>query len=52
MILWMSFNNNSELNEQHDFKMTDFIKNSFQAMRVGGKNQYYTQLLYVYIHLL
>ena len=35
MILWMSFNNNSGLNEQHDFKMTDFVKNSFQAMRVG-----------------
>ena len=35
MILWMSFNNNSGLNEHQDFKMTDFVKNSFQAMRVG-----------------
>lgn len=35
MTLWMSFNNNSGLNQQQDFKMTDFIKNSFQAMRVG-----------------
>ena len=35
MTLWMSFNNNSGLNQHKDFKMTDFIKNSFQAMRVG-----------------
>ena len=35
MVLWMSFNNNSGLNEHQDFKMTDFVKNSFQAMRVG-----------------
>ena len=35
MILWMSFNNNSGLNEHHDFKIIDFVKNSFQAMRVG-----------------
>ena len=49
MILWMSFNNNSGLNEQHDFKMTDFVKNSFQAMRVGPcikvrVNMHYPQL--------
>lgn len=35
MTLWMSFNNNSGLNQHQDFKMTDFVKNSFQAMRVG-----------------
>ena len=35
MVLWMSFNNNSGLNQHQDFKMTDFVKNSFQAMRVG-----------------
>ena len=35
MVLWMSFNGHSGLNEHKDFKMTDFVKNSFQAMRVG-----------------
>ena len=35
MVLWMSFNNHSGLNEHNDFKMTDFVKNGFQAMRVG-----------------
>lgn len=35
MTLWMSFNSNMGLNQHQDFKMTDFIKNSFQAMRVG-----------------
>ena len=35
MVLWMSFNTHSGLNENKDFKMTDFVKNSFQAMRVG-----------------
>ena len=33
--LWMSFNDNSGLNKFNCFKTTDFIKNSFQAMRVG-----------------
>ena len=55
MILWMSFNNNSGLNEQHDFKMTDFVKNSFQAMRVGPcvkvtmNTMNHEQLLYILI---
>ena len=31
MVLWMSFNGHSGLNENKDFKMTDFVKN----MRVG-----------------
>lgn len=35
MVLWMSFNGHSGLNEHKDFKMTDFVKNSFQAIRVG-----------------
>ena len=35
MVLWMSFNDHSGLNEHKEFKMTDFVKNSFQAMRVG-----------------
>ena len=34
MNLWMGFNS-SGLNEFPDFKSIDFIKNSFQAMRVG-----------------
>ena len=33
--LWMSFNDNSGLNKFKCFKTTDFVKNSFQAMRVG-----------------
>ena len=33
--LWMSFLESSGLNVHPEFKMTDFIKNSFQAMRVG-----------------
>ena len=33
--LWMSFNDSSGLNEHAHFKTIDFIKNSFQAMRVG-----------------
>ena len=35
MTLWMSFNDNAGLNRFKEFKMVDFIKNSFQAMRVG-----------------
>ena len=34
MNLWMGFNS-SGLNEFKDFKSIDFVKNSFQAMRVG-----------------
>ena len=34
MNLWLSFNSTG-LNEHKDFKTIDFIKNSFQAMRVG-----------------
>lgn len=33
--LWMSFNDNSGLNRFKCFKTIDFVKNSFQAMRVG-----------------
>jgi hypothetical protein len=33
--LWMSFNDNLGLNRFKSFKTIDFIKNSFQAMRVG-----------------
>lgn len=33
--LWMSFNDNSGLNRFPSFKTIDFIKNSFQSMRVG-----------------
>ena len=33
--LWLSFNDSSGLNEHPDFKTIDFVKNSFQAMRVG-----------------
>ena len=33
--LWMSFLESSGLNVHPEFKITDFIKNSFQAMRVG-----------------
>ena len=33
--LWMSFLESSGLNTHPEFKMTDFVKNSFQAMRVG-----------------
>jgi hypothetical protein len=33
--LWESFNDNSGLNRFKSFKTIDFIKNSFQAMRVG-----------------
>ena len=33
--LWMSFNDNSGLNKFKCFKTTDFVKNSFRAMRVG-----------------
>lgn len=33
--LWMSFLESSGLNVHPEFKMTDFVKNSFQAMRVG-----------------
>ena len=33
--LWMSFNDNLGLNKFKSFKTIDFIKNSFQAMRVG-----------------
>lgn len=33
--LWLSFNDSSGLNEHADFKTIDFVKNSFQAMRVG-----------------
>ena len=35
MTLWMSFNDNAGLNRFKEFKMVDFVKNSFQAMRVG-----------------
>ncbi len=33
--LWMSFNDHSGLNRFKTFKTIDFVKNSFQAMRVG-----------------
>ena len=33
--LWLSFLESSGLNTHPEFKMTDFVKNSFQAMRVG-----------------
>ena len=33
--LWISFNDNSGLNRFPSFKTIDFIKNSFQSMRVG-----------------
>ena len=33
--LWLSFNDNSGLNKFPSFKTIDFIKNSFQCMRVG-----------------
>ena len=33
--LWLSFNDSSGINEHADFKTIDFVKNSFQAMRVG-----------------
>ena len=33
--LWMSFNDNSGINRFKSFKTFDFVKNSFQAMRVG-----------------
>ena len=33
--LWMSFNDNAGLNMFKSFKTIDFVKNSFQSMRVG-----------------
>lgn len=33
--LWLSFNDSAGLNEHPAFKICDFIKNSFQKMRVG-----------------
>ena len=33
--IWMSFLESTGLNIHPEFKMTDFVKNSFQAMRVG-----------------
>ena len=35
MDLWLSFNDHGGLNRFKEFKMIDFVKNSFQCMRVG-----------------